>query len=43
MYKEKAVKVMKDYFGEKRFIEHTLKVLSVAEHISEGEGSTPGS
>jgi len=42
MYKEKALKVMRDYFGEERFVEHTVKVLSVAEHISEGEGVNTG-
>jgi len=42
MYKEHALTVMRDYFNEKRFIEHTLKVLSTAEDISAGEGISVG-
>jgi len=37
MYREKAIEKMKSYFNEKRFIEHTLKVLGRAERICEGE------
>jgi HD superfamily phosphodiesterase len=38
MYRDDAVERMKGYFDEKRFIEHTLKVLSRAEEIASGEG-----
>jgi HD superfamily phosphodiesterase len=38
MYREQAIEKMKEYFNEKRFIEHTLKVLGRAEQICEGEG-----
>jgi len=42
MYREKAIDVMRDYFNEKRFIDHTLKVLSTADDISKGEGIDAG-
>jgi hypothetical protein len=35
--KREAIKGMKDYFGNERFIDHTLKVLDQAEKIAEGE------
>jgi hypothetical protein len=38
MYRDAAVNSMKKYFQEKRFIDHTLKVLSTAEKIGLGEG-----
>ena len=37
MYREKAIEKMKNYFNDKRFIEHTLKVLGRAEQICKGE------
>jgi HD superfamily phosphodiesterase len=37
MYREKAIEKMKGYFQDDRFIEHTLKVLTRAEQICEGE------
>ena len=38
MYRSTAIKTMKTYFQDSRFIEHTLKVLSRAEKIFLGEG-----
>jgi hypothetical protein len=38
MYRDAAVNSMKEYFQEKRFIDHTLKVLSTAEKVGLGEG-----
>lgn len=38
MCREKAIAVMKDYFGEVRFTAHTMKVLSYAERIYAVEG-----
>jgi len=37
MYREKGIELMKNYFNDNRFIEHTLKVLARAEQICEGE------
>ncbi len=35
--KDDAVRVMKEYFGDERYINHTLKVLDHAERILHGE------
>jgi hypothetical protein len=37
MYRDKAIEKMKGYFNDKRFIEHTLKVLGRAEQLCDGE------
>ena len=36
--RERAIESMREYFGEELLINHTLKVLSHAEQILEGEG-----
>jgi hypothetical protein len=42
MYRDDAVELMRGYFGEERFVEHTNKVLSRAEAIADGEGLGEG-
>lgn len=38
--KEQAIKLMQEYFGDQRFIDHALAVTSFAEHIVAGERIT---
>jgi hypothetical protein len=38
MYRDEAIEEMKSYFGDDRFIEHTLRVLDTGERICAGEG-----
>ncbi len=42
MLREQAIQSMKKYFGEQRFVDHTLKVLSYGERILEGEAGSRG-